>query len=412
MKKVLIIIIGLTLIGLVGWRVYEKTSLLRKPAVKQRRAIPVAVETKPVQKTNVRDIGLFTGTLCPKSQFIVAPKVAGRLEKLFVNIGDPVNRDQLIAVLEDAEHLQTVDQAYAELEVTKANLEESRSALDISQREFERAKVLRQKKIASESELDTAEALFKAQSAKHKVALAQVAQKEAALKGVKVRLSYTQIHASWEGNSGSRVVGERFVDEGAMLAPNTSIVSILDIDSLMALIYVIERDYSKVRIGQKGIVSTDAFPGMSFTGEVLRVAPLLKETSRQARVEIKVPNPEGLLKPGMFVRVQIEFAHKENATVVPVDALIKRKGVVGVFLGNLVEMKAHFVPVTLGIVNSEWAEVVTPSLHGSVVTMGHHLLEDGSTIILPRARPVAQGTGTPGHESIRKGGEARPEVKR
>ena len=412
MKKVLIIIVGLTLIGLVGLRVYEKTSLLRKPAVKQRRAIPVAVETKQVQKTNLRDIGLFTGTLRPKSQFIIAPKIAGRLEKLFVNIGDPVNRDQLIAVLEDDEHVQTVDQAYAELEVTKANLEESRSALDISQREFERAKVLRQKKIASESELDTAEALFKAQSAKHKVALAQVAQKEAALKGAKVRLSYTKIHASWEGDSGRRVVGERFVDEGAMLAPNTSIVSILDIDSLRALIYVIERDYPKVRIGQNGIVSTDAFPGMSFTGEVVRVAPILKETSRQARVEIEVPNPEGLLKPGMFVRVQIEFAHKENATVVPVDALIKRKGTEGVFLSDLVAMKAHFVPVTLGIVNSEWAEVVTPSLHGSVVIMGHHLLEDGSTIILPRAGPGAQGTVTPGHESIRKGRQARPEVKR
>ena len=180
MKKVLIIIIGLTLIGLVSWKVYERTSLLRKPAVRQRGAIPVAVETKPVLKTKVRDVGLFTGTLYPKAQFIVAPKIAGRLEKLFVNIGDPVNRGQLIAVLEDDEHLQTVDQAGAELEVARANREESRSALEISQREFERAKVLRQKKIASEAELDTAEALFKAQSAKHKVAMAQVAQKEAA----------------------------------------------------------------------------------------------------------------------------------------------------------------------------------------------------------------------------------------
>ena len=408
MKKVLIIIIGLTLIGLVSWKVYERTSLLRKPAVMQRGAIPVAVETKPVLKTKIRDVGLFTGTLYPKAQFIVAPKIAGRLEKLFVNISDPVNGGQLIAVLEDDEHLQTVDQAGAELEVARANLEESRSALEISEREFERAKVLRQKKIASESELDTAEALFKAQSAKHKVAMAQVAQKEAAFKGAKVRLSYTQIHAPWEGDSGNRVVGERFVDEGAMLAPNTSIVSILDIDSLLALIYVIERDYSKVRIGQEGIVSTDAFPGRNFSGKVLRLAPLLKETSRQARVEIEVPNPEGLLKPGMFVRVQIEFTHKENATVVPVSALIKRKGVVGVFLADPAEMKARFFPLTIGIVNSEWAEVVKPSLDGSVVTLGHHLLEEGSTIILPPAKPVGQGTGTAGH----KDEEARPEVKR
>ena len=83
---------------------------------------------------------------------------------------------------------------------------------------------------------------------------------------------------------------------------NAPIVSILDIHSLTAVIHVIERDYSKVRVGQKVIVTTDAFPGSTFTGKIVRIAPLLKETSRQARVEIEVPNRDRLLKPGMFIR--------------------------------------------------------------------------------------------------------------
>ena len=124
--------------------------------------------------------------------------------------------------------VQQVDQAKAELEVARARIEESRSNLDRARREFERAKALRKKKIASESELDSTEAQFKAQGAMYRVTKAQVTQKEAALKASQVRLAYTRIHATWEGDEESRVVGERFVDEGSMLAPNRSIVSILD----------------------------------------------------------------------------------------------------------------------------------------------------------------------------------------
>ena len=247
-------------------------------------------------------------------------------------------------------------------------------------------KALRQKKIASESELDAADAAFKAQSAKHKVALAQVAQKEAALKAAQVRLSYTKIAVSFDGTGGQWVVGERFVDEGAMLAANDSMVSVIEIGSLVATVFVGERDYAKVRVGQKALVSTDACSEKSFTGKIVRVAPLLKETSRQARIEIDVPNPEGMLKPGMFVRVEIEFGRHDVATVIPQSALVKRDSRQGVFLVDTQEKKARFVPVTLGFVNAEVVEVISPPLSGLVVTLGNHLLEDGSAVILPSSK--------------------------
>lgn len=383
MKKTFGIIFVLAIAGLFGWQVYRRASMSLGDSVHRRQVFAVAVEVAPVRNAMIRDVGLFTGSLVPKSYFVVAPKVAGRLEKLFVNIADSVKQGQLIAVLGDKEYAQQVEQARAELEVVKANVIESRSSLDVARREFKRVQALRKKKITSESELDAARARYKAQEAKEKVALAQVAQKEAALRAAEVRLSYTKIRASWENRGERRIVGERFVDAGAMLKANDPIVSILDTNSLTAIIHVIERDYSKVRAGQETIVATDAFPGANFTGRVLRVAPLLKETSRQARVEIEIPNPDGILKPGMFIRAQIEFARHNNATVVLLSALVKRNGQQGIFLADTQNMRAHFVPVTPGIINGELAEVVKPSLSGLVVTLGHHLIEDGSAIILP-----------------------------
>jgi len=283
MKKLFALTIVLAVLGVIGWQVYQKVSASTEPATRQHISMPVAVEVTPVLKTTVQDVGEFTGTLYPRSQFIVAPKVGGRLEKIYVNIGDRVKRGQLIAVLDDEEYFQQVNQAKAELEVARARVEESRSALNTARREYERASALRKKNITSESELDTTEAQFKAKSALDKVAQAQVVEKAAALKASEIRLSYTRIHANWEDGDEYRVVGERFVDEGAMLAPNASIVSILDTHILEAVIYVIERDYPQVRVGQAARITTDAFPGKSFPGKIVRVAPLLKETSRQAR---------------------------------------------------------------------------------------------------------------------------------
>lgn len=401
MKKLFVFIIFIAFLGLLGWKVYQKvsasTEVSRRPG-----SAPVAVKTGPIRKTTIRDFSFFTGTLHPRSQFIVAPKIGGRLERLYVNIGDMVKRGQLIALIENDEYLEQVDQAKAELEVAIAKIEESRSTLEIARLELERVKALREKNISSQSALDAAEAKFNAQNALHKVDQAQIAQKRAALKAAQIRLAYTSIYASWKDGYENRVVGERFVDEGAMLVPNSSIVSILENSVLTAVIYVIERDYSKVKIGQEAFATTDAFPDQRFSGKIVRVAPLLKETSRQARVEIEVPNQKDVLKPGMFVRIQIEFDRHDDATVVPVTALVKRGGQQGVFIADPQEKKTSFVPLTLGIVNNDLAEVVKPPISGMVVTLGQYLLEDGSAIVLP-------GT-SPGH-SPKAGGRAMPPGK-
>jgi len=405
-KKISLISIAIIVVALIGWQVYQRAFKSRKKPGMMSMSIPVAVEISPVDKTQIRDLGLFTGTLFPKSQFMIAPKISGRLEKLLVHIGDWVKRDQLIAILDAEEYAQEAAQAQANVQVAQANLEEAHSSLEIAKRGLERLQALHKKGLASDSELDAAQASYKAQDAKRKVAVAQVAHKEAALKAAQIRLSYTQIRASWQNGYNRRVVGERFVDEGALLTPNAPILSILEIDPVIAAIHLTDKDYFRVQKGQRAVVTSDAFPGKAFSGKIARIAPLLKETSREARIEIEVPNPDKLLKPGMFINTQIEFTNKNDATVIPVSAVVKRGDRQGVFLVDMQNKIAKFTPVRLGIVSGDRAEVIEPaSLSGFVVTLGQHLLRNGGPISLPPSRQEASGASLPDSKSTKDSGQ-------
>lgn len=383
MKKLLLLVLVLAVVVVAGWGLYQRVTGSEAAKKPVRPAVAVAVETQPIRKGPIYDVGAFSGSLEPKSQFIVASKVAGWLRELLVDVGDMVTRNQVIAVLDDEEFAQELEQARAELQVAKANAANCASDLDIAKREYERAKALREKQIASASELDVSEAAFNACETRYKVSLAQVSQREAALKTALVRLSYTKVQAFWEEGDQTRVVGERFVDEGSLLQTNQPIVSVLQNDPLKAVVYVIERDYPKVTIGQQALVSTDAYPGRTFAGAITRIAPLLKESSRQGRVEVEVPNPDLLLKPGMFIRARVEFAKHENATLIPLAALVRRDNEEGIFIADLQNRKARFIPVTAGISSGEVIEITEPQISGEAVTLGNHLLEDGSDITMP-----------------------------
>jgi multidrug efflux pump subunit AcrA (membrane-fusion protein) len=153
---------------------------------------------------------------------------------------------------------------------------------------------------------------------------------------------------------------------------------------------VIERVYGQVRIGQPAKIEVDAFPAKTFDGRVSRIAPMLQEASRVAQMEVEVVNDSLLLKPGMFCKVTVVLAEKASAQVIPTQAVVTRNGTNGIFVIRSGETTAHFVPVELGISASDKTEILTPEIEGLVVSLGQHLLEDGSTVILPD-EPGRQG---------------------
>jgi RND family efflux transporter MFP subunit len=334
-----------------------------------------AVERRPLQLERT-----FSGALEAASSFVVAPKVGGRIERLVVDLADRVERGQAVAFLDDAEFGQAVKQAEAELAVAEANLAQAHNAVEISRRENQRIVTLRERGIASDSEYDVAEANLMEKEAQVKVAEAQVNRATAALESARIRFEYTRVTADWSEGDSERIVAERYVDEGETVSANGPLLLIVQLDPIVAVISVTERDYGRLRLGQEARLTTDTFPGEAFRGRIDRIAPVFRASSRQARIELTLANPEGRLKPGMFIRATITLDHVEEAVAVPEAALTKRGEVEGVFLVEASGEKVTWLPVETGMRTRGWVQLLSPSISGRVVTLGQHLIDDGAVI--------------------------------
>jgi RND family efflux transporter MFP subunit len=354
---------------------------VRGPRNREERPVPVEVAT--IKHGTLSLKRTFSGTIEPQAQFTVATKVSARIRRLEVDVSDTVKRGQTVAYLEDAEFRQAVAEAAARLAVAEANRIEATSRLEIAQRQLDRTQALHGRGIASDSDLDSAQAEFLASQAAEKVAEANLTRERAALTAAEIRLGYTRVRADWERGDDERLVAERFADEGNTVGANASLFSIVELDPVLAVIQVAEKDYPRLGLGQQARLQTDAFPDRIFTGTVSRIAPIFRATSRQARVEFVVANSGHLLKPGMFTRCTIELEQVENATSVPELAITRRNDQTGVFLVNEDSASVRWVEVQPGIRDGAQVELVDARLTGRVVTLGQQLVKDGSAIHIP-----------------------------
>jgi len=387
-RRALIVLATAAVVALGGWQVYRLARPARPPAAtpesaRPRGAAPVAVQVAPVSLVTLRDSLLFTGSLESRSRIVVATKVAGRLERLLVQVGEPVRRDQLLAELEEEEYRQGLEQARAEVAVARANLDSADIGVQAAQRDLERVRSLQDKQIASTAELDSSETQLARARVQVSVARAQLRQKEVALQIAELRLSQTRLSAAWDRDGGPRVVGERLAEPGTLLKAGDPILSLLELDPLVARLQVAEQAYPRLRPGQAATVIAALFPARRFTGTLSAVAPFLDKSTGQAEAWVTIRNADGLLKPGMGVRVELEFERHENVPAVPAAALARRGEVQGVFQVETEGPRVRFVPVRTGAAEGGLVEILEPVLRGPVVTLGQHLLEDGSAVILP-----------------------------
>jgi RND family efflux transporter MFP subunit len=372
-----------------------------KAASRPPGGAPVAVEVAKVSHASLQDIRQFTGTVYPQYQYVVAPKVAGRVIEIVKRIGDPVKKGEMIARIDDAEYQQELIVAEADLKIAQASLTELGSEADLAKQELARVQSLRDKGISSPSELDVSNTNNVAQQSRLKLSEAQVEQRQAALNTARIRLSYTILTAPEPG-----FVGERFVDEGALLSPNSPVISVVAIDRVIVRTTIVERDYGRIRVGQPATVTVDAFPAGRFEGKVARLAPMIHEEARVAQMEIEVDNPAHMLKPGMFAKVEVVLSKSDSALVVPSEAIVTRHGATeesGVFMIDQTSGSvAKYVPVVTGLVTPDLTEILSPQIDGLVVVLGQHLLNDGSKVILPGQGGGARGRGGRGG----RGGES------
>ena len=404
MKKNALIIVGIIFIVFFGWRIISlfKNSgqsgmpggmFSRMPGQIQGQTVAVEVSNASIEP--IKEIREFTGTVYPAYQYIVAPKISGRVIEITKRIGDWVNNGDIIARLDDAEYQQALIEARANLKIAKASLAEAESQIELAREELERVKSLQAKGISSSSELDTASTDYEAQKSRLELAKAQVEQREAALKSAEIRLDYTVLYASEPG-----FIGERYVDEGNLLSTNSPLVSVVGIDSVIVRATIIEKDYGRIKVGQSAELKVDAFPETIFTGNVARIAPVLEEASRVAKVEVEFENKERLLKPGMFARVSVVLQEKEAVQVIPIEAIIENNSREGVFIvekdaasaGDI----ARFYPVETGISTGTEIEIISPEIKGPVVILGQHLLQDGVRVTLSETSEDQASVKIPG----------------
>jgi RND family efflux transporter MFP subunit len=377
-RKQIMYIVGAAFLAFFAWRIGVLIFAGQGGSSGRFSSPPVAVEVVEVGHEPIQETMQMTGTIYALYKYIVAPKVAGRIIRLNKRIGDWVEPGESIAKIDEGEYQQMVLEAEANLRISYANLAETKSQFELAGQELERVQSLQKMQIAPRSDLDAAQAKHDALQSRIELAEAQVEQRRAALNAARIRLNYTNLVAAEAG-----FVGERFADEGSLLAPNSPVVSVIGIDTVIVRTTVIERVYGRVAIGQTAAIEVDAFPGKVFSGRVSRVAPMLQESSRVAQMEVQVTNDSLLLKPGMFCNVTVALAEKDSAQVVPTQAIVTRNGESGVFLVQAGEGIAHYVPVEVGISATDRTEVIAPRLDGLVVTLGQHLLQDGSSVILP-----------------------------
>ena len=144
---------------------------------------------------------------------------------------------------------------------------------------------------------------------------------------------------------------------------------------------MIERDYRFLKENQDVEITVDAKPGKVFHGKISNIANALSENTRNAWVAVAVPNDQLELRPGMFARARVVLAVRENAQVVPVDAVLTRDGRQGIFLFDAEKSAARFVPVETGLAGGKFIEIVKPAkLDAPVITVGSHLLSDGAPV--------------------------------
>ena len=382
-RRIWIFAVVLIVAAGLGWAVFIRLQEQAKPSGRRKGPQSAPVEVAQIQRGPITLRRTFSGALEARAEFVVAPKVSGRVERLGVDLADTVKRGQIVAELDNGEYLQAVVQAEAEVAVARANRIEAGSALEIATREFRRNEKLRQTGVASESQFDAAKAEQLAKQAQLEVARAQVTRAQASLETAKIRLGYTKVAADWTDGDKQRVVAERYINEGETVSANTPLLAIVELDPITGVIFVTEKDYTRLQGGQAAWLTTDAYPGEMFQGRIDRIAPVFQQATRQARVELIIENSQYRLKPGMFIRATVVLDRVTEATIVPEQALTTRDDHTGVFVIDEDNLTVVWRRVKVGIREGERVQVQGNGLTGRVVTLGQQLLDDGSRITIP-----------------------------
>ncbi len=312
----------------------------------------------------------LSGNLAPRARVGIKPRVPGAIERILVDIGASVREGQTVATIDRREIDAQADAADAAVSVAKAGVDAAEAGLSNAATELERAHNLFDKGALPRQRLDAADTANKASLAQRELARAQLAQASAALRRAREVQRDTTLSSPVAGH-----VVERNYDPGA-IPGDEPVVVIADLRVLKLEAGVSELEAGRLKVGMPAEVIVQARSGERYKGELAAIAPEVNERNRHFRVEIRVPNADGVLLSGMYATARIITASAGGRVIVPREAVTTRAGARVVLTVQGDSVKA--VTVTEGLSDGQRVQVLTGLAAGDVVVAdARRQLSDG-----------------------------------
>lgn len=337
----------------------------------QKEAAAVPVITGKVSTRRVEYTLNQVGTLEASQEVTIRSEIEGRVIDILFEEGKDVRKSEVLVRLDAAK-------IRAEIRNLKARIEQLEIRRDNKNRSLERNRPLVMQDLVSRQHFDDLETEIKEIKA-------EIVQVKAALCRQRELLSDTVIRAPFDG-----VAGARELSVGHYLKAGDSVVMVVALDLLEMTFRVPEKFKGNLFVGQDVLLKVAPYPEGTFTGRVFFIDPKVEVNTRTFQVKATVENSQGLLNPGMFARVEVITEIHERALTVPWESVIKTETETYIYVvdGGV----ARKVPVHLGKVTNEWAEVLdTEVLAGAtVIVEGKFSVRDGVRIAV---QPAHKGQG-------------------
>jgi RND family efflux transporter MFP subunit len=365
----------------------RREAVLAAESKSEGQSLPV-VTVQTVKRSSARTSLILPGNIQAVTEAPVLARASGYIKKRYVDIGDRVRADQVLAEIEAPELLQqvrqakaAVDQANSTVQQAEAALEQGRANESLARITAARWKNLLDKGVVSRQENDTYQSQYAAQQANVQALEKAIAATrsnagaaEANVARLNELLSYLTVRAPFAG-----VITLRNVDVGALVNEgNTLLFRIAQTDRLRTFLSVPQADSGAVRVGQQAALEIPDLPGRKFNGTVTRTANALDPNTRTLLVEVQMANPGGTLLPGMYTQVDLAVPRSDPPLVIPGDTLVVRSDgpqVAAVAPDGVV----HFTRIHLGRDFGDHLEVLSG-------------LSEGQRVVVNPSDAVREGT--------------------
>jgi membrane fusion protein (multidrug efflux system) len=314
---------------------------------------PIAVEAAKVEIARLSDDTQAVGSLRSRRGVVLRPEVSGRITQLNFTDGQRVRKGQVLVQFDD--------------QLPRAQVQQSQAELSIAQANQKRNQELVAQNFISQRSLDESAANLQVAEAKLSLARATAAR--------------LKIIAPFDG-----MVGIRQVNVGDYLKDGADIVNVEDIEAIFVDFRLPERFQNKIRRGQTAMLDIDALPGRKYTAQIQAIDPLIDANGRSIGIRGCIDNRQLQLRPGMFARVNTVFGVRENARVVPEEAIVPqgaRQFVIKLLEGpNEQTRTTQRVEVKVGLRSPGKVEIVEGLEAGDVVVAtGQQRVQRDGTVV-------------------------------